>query len=206
MELSSDSFEDGARIPEEFAFGKHDPAEHFTLAGNRSPHLAWSGAPEGTASLAVVCVDGDAPTDGTNVNKEGVTVPHDLPRADFHHWALIDLDPATSGLEAGAHSDGVTPGGKGPEAPAGRHGTNDYTSWFAGDPDMGGTYHGYDGPAPPWNDERIHHYRFTVYALDVATLDVADGFGAPDALAAMEGHVLAEASITGAYAINPDGR
>ena len=32
---------------------------------------------------------------------------------------------------------------------------------------MSGDYFGYDGPCPPWNDSIVHHYVFTVYALDV---------------------------------------
>ena len=68
---------------------------------------------------------------------------------------------------------------------------------------MGGDYAGYDGPCPPWNDERLHHYRFTLYALDVPTLGLSSAFGGPEALAAMEGHVLAESSWTGTYTLNP---
>ena len=51
---------------------------------------------------------------------------------------------------------GVTPRGKsGPDSAGGtRSGLNGYTEWFAGDADMGGQYFGYDGPCPPWNDER----------------------------------------------------
>ena len=33
---------------------------------------------------------------------------------------------------------------------------------------MFGDYYGYDGPCPPWNDELVHRYVFTLYALDVA--------------------------------------
>ena len=58
-----------------------------------------------------------------------------------------------------------------------RQGINDYTGWFAGDKDMAGNYFGYDGPCPPWNDEILHHYVFTVYALDVPRLDIAGDFG-----------------------------
>jgi Raf kinase inhibitor-like YbhB/YbcL family protein len=68
---------------------------------------------------------------------------------------------------------------------------------------MSGTYRGYDGPCPPWNDERLHHYTFTVYALSVDRLQLEGDFTAVDARAAMDGHVLAEASLTGTYTNNP---
>ena len=80
---------------------------------------------------------------------------------------------------------------------------NHYTSWFAGDADMEGTYMGYDGPAPPWNDERVHHYHFRIYALDIERSPVQERFQAADVLAAIEGHVLGEAQITGTYTVNP---
>ena len=71
---------------------------------------------------------------------------------------------------------------------------------------MAGDYHGYDGPCPPWNDERVHHYRFTLYALDLESCPVVSGFGAAEVLNAIERHVLEEASIVGSYAINPAAR
>ena len=205
MQLSSQSFEDGRAIPEEFAFARPDPENHATLSGNRSPHLAWSGAPGGTRSFVVACVDPDAPTVADDVNQEGRSVPEDLPRADFHHWVMVDVPPSCTELAAGACSDGVVPGGKqDPPGPAGaRQGRNDYTGWFAGDPDMGGDYFGYDGPAPPWNDERVHRYRFTVYALDLERCPVEGVFTNADVDAAIEGHVLAQASLTGTYTQNP---
>ena len=83
-------------------------------------------------------------------------------------------------------------------------GINDYTGWFAGDPEMSGNYGGYDGPCPPWNDELVHLYHFTIYALDVASLGLAGAFGGQEALKAMEGHILAQARCSGTYTINPD--
>ena len=68
---------------------------------------------------------------------------------------------------------------------------------------MAGDYFGYDGPCPPWNDELAHRYVFTVYALDVARLPVAGAFGGADVRKAVQGHILAQASITGRYALNP---
>ncbi|MGB5207625.1 MAG: YbhB/YbcL family Raf kinase inhibitor-like protein, partial [Azonexus sp.] len=59
-----------------------------------------------------------------------------------------------------------------------------------------------DGPCPPWNDEIIHHYVFTVYALNIDQLPVSGRFGGPEVRAAIFGHVLAEASLTGTYTLN----
>jgi Raf kinase inhibitor-like YbhB/YbcL family protein len=68
---------------------------------------------------------------------------------------------------------------------------------------MGGNYFGYDGPCPPWNDEIKHHYVFTVYALNVASLPLTGAFTGSDALNAMKSHILDQASITGIYSLNP---
>jgi len=127
---------------------------------------------------------------------------------DFYHWVLVDLDPASGPIRAGEFSDGVTARGKkGPEGPRGtRQGINDFTAWFAADKDMQGSYFGYDGPAPPWNDELLHHYTFTLYALDLATCVVSGTFGGADVLAAIRGHVLGQASVTGTYSLNPTVR
>ena len=85
----------------------------------------------------------------------------------------------------------------------GLSGINDYTGWFANNSKMAGNYGGYDGPCPPWNDTRRHHYRFTVYALDVPSLGLSGTFGAPDALKAMRRHVLAKGAAVGVYVLNP---
>ncbi|RMF24985.1 MAG: YbhB/YbcL family Raf kinase inhibitor-like protein [Deltaproteobacteria bacterium] len=208
MKVYSETFNDGGEIPSRCAFGKHDPKEHVALCENRNPHLAWTDVPAGTRSLAVICHDTDVPSKPDDVNQEGKTVPADLPRVEFTHWVLVDLPADRTSIAEGEFSDGITPKGKpGPETEGkARQGINDYTSWFAGDPEMGGQYFGYDGPCPPWNDEIVHHYHFTVYALDLDRVPVEGAFTRDQVLAAIEGHVLDQASITGVYAINPDAR
>ena len=62
---------------------------------------------------------------------------------------------------------------------------------------MEGTYGGYDGPFPPLNDERLHHYHFIVYALDVPSLELEGDFKLDDVRAAIEGHVLDEGELVG---------
>ena len=205
MQVTSTSFRDGAPIPAEFAFCAMDAKTHATLSGNRNPQLAWSGAPAGTKSFAIVCHDPDVPSRGDDVNQEGRVVPRTLPRVDFFHWVLVDLPPSVASVAAGEFASSVTPRGKpGPAAAHGaRQGVNDYTGWFASDKDMSGNYFGYDGPCPPWNDEIPHHYVFTVFALDVARLAVDGAFTGAQAREAMKGHVLAQASITGVYTLNP---
>ncbi|MFV8750157.1 YbhB/YbcL family Raf kinase inhibitor-like protein [Nannocystaceae bacterium ST9] len=204
MELRSESFRSHGPIPGEFAFCVVAEVGHVALAPNRNPHLAWSDAPAGSKSFVVICHDPDVPSVGDDVNQEGRTVPASLPRVDFFHWVLVDIPPDVHEIAAGSHADGVTPHGKRPgPAPQGVQGINDYTGWFAGDDSMKGDYAGYDGPCPPWNDERLHHYHFTVYALDVASLGLAGSFGGALVREAMRGHVLAEASIVGLYSLHP---
>jgi len=205
MKVRSDSFTDGGWMPAEFAFGRIDPASHVALSDNRNPHLTWSEVPVGAKSFAVICHDRDVPSSGEDVNQEGREVPAALPRVDFFHWVLVDLPSSITAIEVGAFSSAVTPKGKpGPSAPMGaRQGVNDYTAWFSGDADMAGDYYGYDGPCPPWNDTLVHHYVFTVYALDVDRLPLMGRFGGADALKVIESHALGSASITGCYALNP---
>ena len=208
MQLMSSSFGHLDRIPGEFAFGVPDAAQHLRLGPNRNPHLAWSGVPSGARSLVLLCVDGDVPTRADDVNQEGRVVPASLPRTDFYHWVMVDIPPTLGAIAAGACSDGIVPRGK--RAPAGppgsRQGLNDYTLWFAGDADMAGDYYGYEGPCPPWNDERLHHYHFRLYATDLDRCPVEGAFTGAQVRAALAGHVLAEATLTGTYSLNPSVR
>lgn len=205
MQLHSRSFQEGERIPGRLAFCVPDVGSHVALSDNLNPHLAWSGAPEGTLSFALLCHDPDVPSRGDDVNQEGREVPAELPRVDFYHWLLLDIPAEQSEIAEGGHSVGVSARGKsGPEAPQGlRHGINDYTGWFAGDTAMAGDYYGYDGPCPPWNDSLEHRYVFTLYALDVAKLPVSGALTPANVLAALSGHVLASASLSGRYTLNP---
>jgi Raf kinase inhibitor-like YbhB/YbcL family protein len=206
MHLRSTSFTPFARLDPSFAFGRHDAANHFTFAGNRNPHLTWDAVPEGTQSFALVCVDHDVPSVGDDVNQEGRSVDVWLPRVPFFHWVLTDLPASLRTIAEGTHADGVTVGGKpvGPSPSGGLQGVNDYTGWFAANADMKGTYAGYDGCGPPWNDERLHGYRFQVFALDIPSTGLTGDFTGTDVLAAIEGHVLAQAELIGLYAINPE--
>jgi Raf kinase inhibitor-like YbhB/YbcL family protein len=206
MQLKSSSFENDGRIPERCAFGVPDSVNHMQLGANQNPQLSWSGVPEEAKSLVLLCIDPDVPSSIDDLNQEGKTIAANLPRVNFTHWAMIDIAPTDGSIEEGECSDGVTAGGKStPPGPGNsRQGINDYTSFMAGDADMGGNYFGYDGPCPPWNDERLHHYHFILYATDLVACPVPDMFTADDVNRAIDSHVLAEARLVGTYSLNPE--
>jgi Raf kinase inhibitor-like YbhB/YbcL family protein len=174
------------------------PHEGKSKSGeNVSPAIGWGKGPEGTKSFAVIMSDADVPTVFDDANKEGVTISKDLPRREFIHWVLADIAPTASRLPEGADSHRADAEGKRTQATKyGLRGVNDYGSF------MKGEFYGYDGPCPPWNDEVLHHYTFTVYALDVPSLGLSGAFTAADARKAMQGHILAEGSAAGTYTQN----
>ena len=205
MKLWSDSWTNGDRMPPRYAAGRPGGVGRAVFGDNLNPHLAWSELPAGARSMALICHDFDAPTDANQIYREGVDLPVDLERADFFHWVLVDLPPQPMVIGEGEFSRGFVARGKpGPAAPNGaRHGRNDFTRWFAGDAALAGDYFGYDGPFPPGNDALVHHYVFTLYALSLPRLPlegVFDGNAVRDALA---GRVLAEATYSGTYTLNP---
>lgn len=203
MRLWSNSWVDGERIPARYAAGRLlDSGVGFS--DNLNPHFAWSEVPAGTRSFALICHDFDVPSRGDDVNKTDREVPEDLPRVDFFHWVLVDLPASLATIAEGEFSRGFTPRGKrGPATLHGaRHGLNDYTGWFADDAERGGSYFGYDGPFPPFNDSLVHHYVFTLYALDVVRAPIEGTFDGPQARAAIYPHVLAEAMHSGTYTLN----
>ena len=204
MKLWSDSWANGEAIPAKNAAGKLDPAGQPTFSDNLSPHLAWSDLPPGTKSLALVCHDFDVPSRGDDVNKPDREVPEDLPRVDFFHWVLVDLPASLSQIREGEFSRGFTARGKpGPDAPHGaRQGINDFTGWFAGDPERKGDYFGYDGPFPPFNDSIVHHYVFTLYALGVERAPVEGTFTGAQVREAIYPHMLGAATHSGTYTLN----
>jgi len=94
FKVTSNSFKDGDYL----AMTHVGSADHgFGCAGaNKSPHLAWSGAPAGTKSFAITCYDPDAPTG-----------------SGFWHWLVVNIpaDVTELTLDAGNPKSGALPKG-----------------------------------------------------------------------------------------------
>jgi Raf kinase inhibitor-like YbhB/YbcL family protein len=199
LTVTVDNFKSNATIPGEYAFCVPDPAKHTTSGANKNPDIKWSAGPDGTKSYAIIVVDTSVPTVFDDANKEGKTISAKMKRQNFYHMILVDIPPTVTELPEGADANGITPKGK-PigQTPNGVRGANDYGGFM-----KDGDYGGYDGPCPPWNDEKLHRYHFRVYALDVPSLGLQGKFGGKQAMAAIGKHALARGEVVGIYTQNP---
>jgi Raf kinase inhibitor-like YbhB/YbcL family protein len=206
--LDSTSIADGQAIAEVYAVAVPTPEGRAAMEGqDRSPHLRWSGEPAGTRSFAISVVDPDVPADRSRMGVEGLSLGDDEPRVRFAHWLVADIPPDVHGIPEGADGGFVAHGKPpGPTSMGGISGANGYGGLFDGNADLEGTYGGWDGPFPPWNDEHVHHYVTTVFALDVDTLGLPAGFTLAELESAIEGHVLDRAGIVPTYTLNPSLR
>jgi len=134
-----------------WADGTAIDAQYTCRGADISPAISWSGVPAGTQELAITLTDLDA--------------------ADFVHWVIAGLDPASTGIAAG----------KVPAGPV--QATNGF-----GDAKYG-------GPCPP---DGSHTYLLRLYALG-AKANLADGIGAATAIDALEANQLASASVSGIF-------
>jgi Raf kinase inhibitor-like YbhB/YbcL family protein len=108
LRASSPAIENGGRIPDKYT-KYHE---------NVVPPIEWSGLPEGTRQLALVCHDPDAP------------LPH-----GFTHWVVYGIPADSKGIPEGG-GDGYTSGTNsfgevgwgGPMPPPG-HGAHHYYFW-----------------------------------------------------------------------------
>lgn len=101
----------------------------------------------------------------------------DAPMGTWVHWVIYNIPPTRNGLEEAIPAQERLADGS-------LQGKN---SWRR---------IGYGGPCPP---SGTHRYYFRLYALD-STLSLAPGASKEQVLAAMQGHILAQAEWMGTFA------
>lgn len=100
-----------------------------------------------------------------------LVVDPDAPSGTFTHWVAFDIPSNSTGIP-----EGVKNVGKSGKSSAGRN--------------------GFIGPCPP---SGTHRYIFTVYALDIATLNLPEGASRDQVTNAIQGHILAQGTLMGRY-------
>jgi len=100
----------------------------------------------------------------------------DAPAGNFNHWVIYNIPATARQLQEGMSAkekfnDGTLQGHN------------------------GAAQTGYFGPCPPFG---VHHYVFTLYALD-APLTLQPGAARKQVLEAMNNHILAKGKLTGIY-------
>ncbi len=198
LKVTVGDIQDGQPIANKFAYCIPDGQGTTKAGGNTSPAIRWSGAPKGTRSYAIIMVDPDVPASFELANKPGKTIPEDFKRQNFYHWVLVNIPSRIRSLSEGQASRGIVPGGK-PlgKTSYGTNGQNDYVK-------MGkGPNGGYDGPCPPWNDERLHNYHFIVYALDIPRMNLRGPFNGGTAEDTIASHIIGRGETVGTFTNKP---
>jgi Raf kinase inhibitor-like YbhB/YbcL family protein len=108
LQITSAAFSEGGMIPKPYTCDGTDV----------SPDLSWTGVPEATKSLALICDDPDAPV-GTWV-----------------HWVLFNISAGETGIPTEVAPEATLPNGA-------KHGTNDFRRLGYGGPCPPGGTHRY---------------------------------------------------------------
>lgn len=154
--------------------------------------IFWFGSMEGTMKLTSSAFyhNGMIPSsytcDGANISPElqWTDIPEgtkslalivddpDAPAKVWVHWIVFNIPVTITRLEKNA----------------------DITAFVGGATDFNGAQK-YGGPCPP---SGTHHYRFTLYALNIM-LDLKAGVSKEQVLSAMNGHILDQTTLIGGY-------
>lgn len=87
------------------------------------------------------------------------------------HWVVFNIPPNTTDIKE--------------KSVPGTQALNDFGNFY------------YNGPCPP--DQKVHHYIFTLYALNVFLVNVNEGSTKDTLEKAMAGKIIARAELTGIY-------
>jgi Raf kinase inhibitor-like YbhB/YbcL family protein len=127
----------------------------YTYDGERkNPPFKIENVPANVKSLALTCVDTDAPS------------------GEFVHWVVFNIPPSIKEIKEGSSPAGAVKGSN-------TIGKLEYIP-----------------PTPP--PGKIHHYIFTLYAIN-EVLALKQGASRLDVEEAMQGHLIVKATLTGLY-------
>ena len=163
--------------------------KNFTCEGrDDSPHVGWSGAPDGTKSLVLIMDDPSSDTANEEASGRAIEDVAIL----WTHWVLYSIPPSVTEIGTGEASVDTLPSGA-------KHGANDFGESR------------YSGPCPAPNiifgDDlnfrtplvaELRPYFFTVYALD-KEIDLSPAASRSAVLEAIDGHILAAGQGTADY-------
>ncbi|HEX7724865.1 MAG TPA: YbhB/YbcL family Raf kinase inhibitor-like protein [Candidatus Paceibacterota bacterium] len=131
----------------------------------------------GTIPTKYTCDGGDIipPLQFSDISDEAKTLTlvmedPDAPSGIFDHWVVFNMPLSVTGIEEGVEPQGIR----------GNNSTGKV---------------GYKGPCPP---SGVHHYIFTLYALDTE-LPLLEGASKKDILEAMASHIVDRAKWVGLY-------
>ena len=145
--------------------------DRFVEDNVNSPHLTWSGVPEGTRGFALAVTDPDLPEE------------FGFPRS-FAHWLIHDIPANVRDLPEGASQTGAMPSGA-------RELNSDFVTF-----QVPGFGRGYGGPWPP---DRQHRYFFTLYALTRERMNLNPDADLADFYAAVLPVAIDSASFVAVY-------
>lgn len=162
--------------------GEGSVAVAFTLTspafsdGERIPAIHALGSVSGGENVSVPLRWEGAP-EGT-ASFVLVMVDRHPVASDWVHWLVVDIPPDVVALSAGASGSDMPDGSREINTTFGRP--------------------GYGGPAPPAGSGE-HDYELTLYALNVAELDIGKQPSADEIERAVGGHTLASARLVGTF-------
>lgn len=136
---------------------------------NVSPPLGWSNVPPGTESFALTLYD--------HITRCETCARRAPEGRTWPHWGVYNIPADVAGLSEGQPADSILPDGS-------VQVVNGYSEV------------GYGGPCPP--PGHVHYYIFALYALDTQ-LDLPASASVDDLSAALEGHILEQAELTGVF-------
>jgi Raf kinase inhibitor-like YbhB/YbcL family protein len=181
LSISIMAFREKDKTDKKFTLSSKDVSDTFNqdhfgagqngcTGGNKSPQLSWKNAPEKTKSFAVTMVD---------INAFGPGIP-------FDHWMLIDIPSSATSLikDAGNISGANLPSGA-KLMPNGAYPKYVSKADFA---------RAYAGVCP--NPGKTNDYEITIYALNVARLNVSDSANSSELKMAIQAATIASAKMS----------